>query len=516
MWALRTAAGEIRSRPEVPAGYAMRLHHRDPLDLFDGTTGTYDSYFGWIVAHSTGTAKQETKKAEDRRTACQNPKGFARAIALVLAQPGSLRIGSLSAIITAVRLAHLSLLPEDLPMRSLLAFACALLAAVPLLLVPPPAESACCYFAAKDKDILQPAQKAFLTFDSDKKAESFTVQPAFEGNAPDFGMVIPTPSKPTLDAMPRNFFKHLAVFTILEPMDLSKYKRRPRPDLPAKDYPTKDKAPADKPPVKPPPVKIVEVGLVGSLEYKILEADRADALYVWLKDNKYSYSGDEATLDYYIKKKWLFTVMKIDPMQMKKKPDGSFEGEITPTRFTFNSDAFIYPLKITQISVKKETEALFYVQAAHKYDLKGDFSYQFSFAPMCLQALSFAISEKLTEEEKKWHALAQPVSGKLAERANQLTRQGLKPATLEWAKKIVQNDLDVIEGKARYNREAPEEEVKNLKYLKGLIQKDQFITKFRKVFAKSEMESDLELTRAQINDKDDDLPYHAILPTSPP
>jgi hypothetical protein len=44
--------------------------------------------------------------------------------------------------------------------------ACTLLA-LPLLLIgtTPYAESACCYFAAKDKDILQPAQKAFLTFD---------------------------------------------------------------------------------------------------------------------------------------------------------------------------------------------------------------------------------------------------------------------------------------------------------------------------------------------------------------
>jgi len=30
-------------------------------------------------------------------------------------------------------------------------------------MVPRTAHSACCYFAAKDKDILQPAQKAFLT-----------------------------------------------------------------------------------------------------------------------------------------------------------------------------------------------------------------------------------------------------------------------------------------------------------------------------------------------------------------
>src|SRR3954454_18994810 len=99
------------------------------------------------------------------------------------------------------------------------------IAALPLpAAVAQPAGSAFFYFAAKDKDILQPAQKAFLTFDEAEKVETFTVQPKFEGNAADFGMVIPTPSKPKLDEMPRDFFKDLAIFTILEPMDIQKYK----------------------------------------------------------------------------------------------------------------------------------------------------------------------------------------------------------------------------------------------------------------------------------------------------
>src|SRR6266566_2824678 len=92
---------------------------------------------------------------------------------------------------------------------------------------PPVADSACCYFAAKDKDVQQPSQKVFLTWDPAEKVETFTVQPKFEGNAPDFGMVIPTPSRPSVHEMPRDFFKELAVFTILEPMDLSKYKPFP-------------------------------------------------------------------------------------------------------------------------------------------------------------------------------------------------------------------------------------------------------------------------------------------------
>src|ERR1041385_1070680 len=104
-------------------------------------------------------------------------------------------------------------------MRRLLA-----VTAVMALALPASSRAACCYFAAKDKDILQPAQKAFITWNPEEKVESFTVQPRFEGNAKDFGMVIPTPSKPTLAEMPREFFKELAVFSILEPMDISKYK----------------------------------------------------------------------------------------------------------------------------------------------------------------------------------------------------------------------------------------------------------------------------------------------------
>src|SRR6202165_1233321 len=98
-----------------------------------------------------------------------------------------------------------------------------------ILIGPPAAESACCYFAAKDKDILQPAQKAFLTWDPAEKVETFTVQPRFEGNAQDFGMVIPTPSRPKLAEMPRDFFKELAVFTILMKREQSESKLLPRP-----------------------------------------------------------------------------------------------------------------------------------------------------------------------------------------------------------------------------------------------------------------------------------------------
>src|SRR2546421_13070445 len=92
----------------------------------------------------------------------------------------------------------------------------AVLGIAALALAPASSPAACCYFSAKNTDILQPAQKVFLTWDPKEKVESFTVQPKFEGNALDFGMVIPTPTQPKLSEMPRDFFKYLAVYTIMK------------------------------------------------------------------------------------------------------------------------------------------------------------------------------------------------------------------------------------------------------------------------------------------------------------
>jgi hypothetical protein len=379
-----------------------------------------------------------------------------------------------------------------------------------IVMEPTAAKSACCYFAAKDKDVLQPAQKAFITWDAVKKVESFTVQPKFEGNAADFGMVVPTPSQPKLAEMPREFFKELAVFTILEPMDLSKYKR----------FRVMQSARVM---IVESSVRVLEAGIVGSLDYKIIVADRADDLYTWLKENNYSYAGDEATLDFYIRKGWFFTVMKIDPEQMKQKPDGTYQGEITPTRFTFSSEKLIYPLKITQISVRDRTEALFYVQALHKMDLLGTFSYQFTWTPMWSNAMNFAIPEKLTQQEKDWQQHVQPFTQQFARQATQMRQEGLEPATLEWApatlewaKQITKKDIAVLDGKKAYNRDAPKADVEKLKLLLEHIEKGQFITKIRKVFAKAEMNADLEFVRAAVHEQEDDIEYFSILPTSPP
>src|SRR5438552_4983861 len=140
---------------------------------------------------------------------------------------------------------------------------------------PSGAEAACCYFSAQNADILQPAQKVFITWDPQKQMESFTVQPKFEGNALDFGMVIPTPTQPKLNEMPRDFFKHLAVYSILKKREFPHSKLLPvqeRYRLQTRmtyERLAEGGAKGDRDQPTAPAVIVLEQGVVGSLDYKI-------------------------------------------------------------------------------------------------------------------------------------------------------------------------------------------------------------------------------------------------------
>ncbi|MBM3994126.1 MAG: DUF2330 domain-containing protein [Planctomycetes bacterium] len=446
-----------------------------------------------------------------------------------------------------------------------------------LLAIAPGADAACCYFSAKNADILQPAQKVFITWDPAEKVETFTVQPKFEGNALDFGMVIPTPTQPKLNEMPRDFFKHLAVYTIMKRREMPVSRLLPiQPVSNLGVLRDLDGAiggrPVDFAGTDPRRTVIVrEAGIVGSLDYKIIEASRADDLFQWLKDHKYSYSGDEATLNHYIQKKWLFTVMKIDTMQMKRNKDGTFDGEVTPTRFKFTTDKLVYPLKITQISVREKTEALFYVQAPFKVDLPGDLSYQYTWIPMLQGAIG--CSGGIPGKGQDWLDVFKPQTQALLDRAGLLNfrfiagqrpqpnNKGHIPTTMEWARKLTKDDIAVLAGKAPWServpnvdegftqadlkdakraeaiykvirarldksrkdrpfgylvREAPADDVRNLQQLAGHLTESLFITKFRKIFARDEMNDDLLIVPARYNGAEDNSEYEEMLPSSPP
>jgi hypothetical protein len=132
---------------------------------------------------------------------------------------------------------------------------------------------------------------------------------------------------------------------------------------------------------------------------------------------------------------------------------------------------------------------------------------------------------------------------------------------MEWARKLTKEDIGVLSGKAPYSekvpdvdegftksdlkdtkraeaiykvirarlakcqkerpfgylvREAPADDVKNLQQLAGHLTEDLWITKFRKLFARDEMNDDLLIVPARYNKTEDTSEYEEILPTSPP
>src|SRR5262249_44520744 len=140
-------------------------------------------------------------------------------------------------------------------------------------------------------------------------------------------------------------------------------------------------------------------------------------------------------------------------------------------------------------------------------------------------------------------------------------RQGRIATTLEWAKKLTDDDIKILKGEAAYSekvpnpdegfteadvkdpkkadavfkvirmrldkshkerpggylvREAPEEDVEGLTVLAGHLKEGQFGTKFRKTFTKGEMDADLLIVPARVGEAEDRSEYEEILPTSPP
>jgi hypothetical protein len=139
--------------------------------------------------------------------------------------------------------------------------------------------------------------------------------------------------------------------------------------------------------------------------------------------------------------------------------------------------------------------------------------------------------------------------------------KGHIPTTMEWSRKLTRDDIAVLAGKGPYSekvpnvdegftqadlkdpqraeaiykvirarlaksqkerpigylvREAPGDDVKNLQQLAGHLAEGLFITKFRKIFARDEMNDDLSIVPARYNGTEDVSEYEEILPSSPP
>lgn len=193
----------------------------------------------------------------------------------------------------------------------------------------------------KDYWIQETDQKAVIFYD--QGVETMVVSVAFEGNAEDFGWVIPVPSRPEVNKGSDELFTSLEELTgttyyndYMVPQGVSTLERS-----------------ADE-------VTIIETKKVGYYDVTILSSTDEDALTDWLQQNDYNFpSSASYILNSYIQNDWYFVAMQINPKSLgwSDVSQQLREGHATPVVISFPTDNIVYPLKISSVT-SRESESI--------------------------------------------------------------------------------------------------------------------------------------------------------------
>lgn len=188
--------------------------------------------------------------------------------------------------------------------------------------------------------VRESGQKAVIFYE--KGRETLILSITFKGDAKDFGWVIPVPQKPEVTKGSDEIFTSLQEIT-------QKYKRYGYENVLMAPMMSGARLEA-------PLVTVIETKKIDYYDITVLSATDAQALTKWLSDNGYQYPEESAyILNDYIDNQWYFVAVKISPEVegAKEVVKGLKEGHATPLKIEFDSEAIIYPLRISAIEVSQ-------------------------------------------------------------------------------------------------------------------------------------------------------------------
>ena len=242
-----------------------------------------------------------------------------------------------------------------------------LLAAASALLLtvaggPQRSESFCVIFPQGGRDIFGVAQRNIIIFDVDHI--SLIPQVHFEGDARDFGILVPVPSNPQLTSVDNRIFSEASFMT--QPMV-----RNANQGCNCGEESFVVSAQAERSivdagvvlEVQDSGVIVVSEQLVGMYQAVILQATHTSDLVDWLNQNQYRYNvADSSILSQYVADNWFFVAMKLDTSQVPAVIDQWWNATTNPAKITFKAsgESVTYPLKISAISTREKAEILVY------------------------------------------------------------------------------------------------------------------------------------------------------------
>lgn len=192
---------------------------------------------------------------------------------------------------------------------------------------------ACCPAPPSGKPVVNADQTVILLWDPATKTEHLIRRASFQSDADDFGFLVPTPTQPELNESGNEAFPVLQKITEPERQKV----RRPSGSVGCG-------CAAGKPRGAPgaAAVRVLQEKLVAGFKAVVLEADSADVLVHWLKDNGYAFSPEvQAWAKPYVESGWKITALKV------AKPSENEGKRVTASalRLTFKTDRPLFPYR---------------------------------------------------------------------------------------------------------------------------------------------------------------------------
>jgi hypothetical protein len=245
-----------------------------------------------------------------------------------------------------------------------------LAALVFFLLSSPHPAPACCPAPPSGKPVLNADQTVIILWDEATKTEHFIRRASFKAEADDFGFLVPTPSQPELSESGDTAFPALQKLT--EP----EVKRMSMPSAPV-GCGCAGAKPAAKSASAPPAVRVLQEKDVAGYKAVVLEADSAEDLVKWLKDNGYAFSPEvQAWARPYVEGKWKITALKVaKPKEDEKQKNVS----AAALRMSFKTDRPLFPYRepdpegsVKTLGVDKRLLRIYFLaEARYQGSLKG-------------------------------------------------------------------------------------------------------------------------------------------------
>jgi hypothetical protein len=186
------------------------------------------------------------------------------------------------------------------------------------------------------KPVVNADQTVILIWDAATKTQHFIRKASFKSEADDFGFLVPSPTTPELNESGNEAFPVLQKLTEPERQKL----RRPSGTIgcgcASSPHPAAGLA-------KQEEVRVLQEKLVAGFHAVVLEADSAEVLVRWLKENGYAFSPEvQAWAKPYVDAKWKITALKV-----AKSADARDTQKVTASalRITFKTDRPLFPYR---------------------------------------------------------------------------------------------------------------------------------------------------------------------------